>query len=106
MDNYTPPSLTTCELYKLTIRDQILYATPHSTTKPKLIEVLKGHFEIHDPFNINITKTLMNNYLEQHGGKIKLLYKYLNKLAIDTDKRQPWNPSPSIKTSQILDRYI
>lgn len=51
----------------------------HSTTNLKPCEIVTGHFENESPFNIDIEKQLVNNYIETHKNKCKLLYHKINK---------------------------
>lgn len=51
----------------------------HSVTKLKPNEILFGHLESNDPFNIDLNQKLLNNYIASHKEKMQLLYTNLNK---------------------------
>lgn len=53
-------------------------------SQQKPIEILNGHF---DPFNMDINKLLIINYLEQHRQRTKLLDEQLNKLSSETKQK-------------------
>lgn len=52
--------------------------TIHSTTNMKPYEIVTGHIGASSPFNIDIENQLINNYIENHKEKVKLLYQKLN----------------------------
>lgn len=59
----------------------------HSATKQRPIDVLNGHLDPADPFDIDINRTLVNNYTEQHREKTKAIYSELNQKAIELKER-------------------
>lgn len=79
----------------------------HSTTKQKPIEILNGHLDTQDPFDVDVNRMLLNNYTEQHREKTKLLYEQLNQKAIQRKEKiiqsrnqirdPPTNYEPSTK---------
>nr|CAH7757834.1 unnamed protein product [Callosobruchus chinensis] len=46
----------------------------HSVTKRKPIEIINGHLDARDPFDLDVDKELMNNYIAQHKSRTKLIY--------------------------------
>nr|CAH7755026.1 unnamed protein product [Callosobruchus chinensis] len=52
--------------------------TIHSVTKLKPYEIITGHLDTSSPFNIDVDRQIMNNYLSNHKEKLKLLYRNLN----------------------------
>lgn len=59
----------------------------HSTTKQKPIDVINGHLNTKDPFDININEQLMNNYIQEHRDFTSEIYRQLNEKLI-TDKEK------------------
>lgn len=55
----------------------------HSVTKQKPIDIINGHLNSKDPFNIDINQTLLNNYIQEHRDSTKEIYKKLNEHLID-----------------------
>ena len=66
------------------ISQKIVYAilaynhSIHSTTKLKPIDIIKGHITNENPFNVNIEETLLNDYINDHKQKTKILYAKIN----------------------------
>lgn len=52
--------------------------TIHSTTNLKPYEIINGHLENNSPFNLDLEKQMLSNYISEHKDKMKLLYKNLN----------------------------
>lgn len=50
----------------------------HSVTKLKPIDIINGHLSNNDPFNIEIDRILLNDYVNDHKEKSKLLYSKIN----------------------------
>src|ERR1700729_886523 len=44
----------------------------------KPIDVINGHVSSNDPFNLEIEKILLNDYVNEHKEKAKILYSKLN----------------------------
>lgn len=79
------PHLLNQELYKNEpIEIKVNYAllaynnTIHSVTKLKPFEITSGHLNLNSPFDIELNNQLINNYIENHKGKMKILYKNIN----------------------------
>jgi hypothetical protein len=106
----------------LNIKEQMPYAilgyntSIHSMTKMRPIDILNGHIDSQDPFDVDIKKTLINNYTQQHREKTKTIYKKLNEKLQETkekyiDKRntsrdipKTYKPSTKIYTRKTLKR--
>ena len=69
----------------LNILDQMPYAilgynhSIHSTTKQRPIDIINGHLDLNNPFDININSMLYTNYISQHKKITEEIYKNLNK---------------------------
>lgn len=69
---------------KIDILNQMPYAilgynnSIHSTTKQKPIDIINGHLNTKDPFDIDINQKLINNYIQEHRDTTKEIYKTLN----------------------------
>ena len=50
----------------------------HSVTKQKPIDVINGHLNSKDPFNLDLNEKLLNNYIHEHRELTKEIYKKLN----------------------------
>lgn len=67
------------------LKTKVLYAvlaynhTVHSAIRKRPIEVISGHFDPDDPFDIDCKKNLMNNYVQNHKHLTQLMYQELNK---------------------------
>lgn len=76
--------LNTQGFAKISVRMKMLYAilsynhSIHSSTQLKPIDVVNGHICNDDPFNLEIDKILVNDYINDHKEKTKLLYSKLN----------------------------
>lgn len=72
------------EQFQDSIENQTLYAilaynnTIHSATKQRPIDIVTGHLNLEDPFDIDCNISLMSNYVQNHKDKIKLLYQKIN----------------------------
>lgn len=68
----------------LNIKEQMPYAllgynnSIHSMTNMRPMDILTGHLDAQDPFDVDVRKTLINNYTQQHREKTKTIYKKLN----------------------------
>jgi transposase InsO family protein len=85
----------------------ILYAilaynsSVHSFTKCKPFDIIRGHFDPRDPFDVDLSKHLMQQYIQNHRDKMKLVYNKLNESSLETrtniiDKRNK-NREPEIE---------
>ena len=76
--------LNTRGFQKSPIISKMIYAilaynhTIHSSTKHKPIDVVNGHITPEDPFNLDINKILINDYINTHKEKTKILYSKIN----------------------------
>lgn len=76
--------LNTRGFLKTPIRMKITYAvlaynhSIHSVTKLKPIDVINGHISSDNPFDIDIDKILVNDYVNDHKEKTKLMYEKIN----------------------------
>lgn len=67
------------------VKEEMLYAllaynhSIHSVTKQKPIDILNGHIDPTDPFDIDVNRRLINNYTENHREKAKIMYSEINK---------------------------
>lgn len=50
----------------------------HSTTKQKPIDIMSGHIDTKDPFDIDANQVLLNNYMQQHKEKTQLMYQRIH----------------------------
>jgi len=50
----------------------------HSVTKLKPIDIINGHINNENPFNIEIDKILINDYINEHKERIKLMFSKIN----------------------------
>lgn len=57
--------------------------TIHSVTNLKPIDIINGHVSSDDPFDIDINKILITDYIESHREKSKILYSKLNEKLIN-----------------------
>ena len=77
---------------KMKIKNDILNQMPyailgynnsiHSVTKQKPIDVINGHLNSKDPFNLDLNEKLLNNYIHEHRELTKEIYKKLNEQLI------------------------
>ena len=106
----------------LNIKEQMPYAligynnSIHSTTNQKPMEILNGHLDSQDPLDIDISRTLINNYTQQHREKTKAIDKELNERIrgrkqqhiekINSKRQAPitYKPSTKIFTRKTLKR--
>ena len=56
-------------------------------TKLKPFEIVTGHLDPSSPFDIEIEKRLLNNYIENHKDKVKILYENINQKIIDNKEK-------------------
>lgn len=54
----------------------------HSATNFKPIDIINGHISADDPFDIDISKILISEYIQNHKEKSKVLYSKLNENLI------------------------
>lgn len=52
--------------------------TNNSVTKMKPLEIITGHLETNDPFNLKLNKDFMTDYILQHKKKLKLMYEQIH----------------------------
>lgn len=50
----------------------------HSATKFRPIDIINGHVSENNPFDIQLDQLLINDYVENHREKTKLLYSHIN----------------------------
>lgn len=73
------------------IKDKVNYAilaynnTNHSTTNLKPVEIINGHLDTNSPLDIELEKQIMQDYIQKHKEKTKLVYKNINN-KLQTDK--------------------
>lgn len=76
--------LNTRGFLKTPMNQKIIYAilaynnSIHTTTKLKPIDVINGHINNDNPFDVDIDKALINNYIEDHKERTKLMYSHIN----------------------------
>lgn len=81
------------ETNKIPLSDTIPYAilgynnSIHSVTKMKPLEVITGHLEVNDPFNVKLNKDFMTDYVLQHKKKLNLMYEKIHE-QIKTNKQK------------------
>lgn len=54
--------------------------TIHSATGRTPINIISGHLELDDPFDIDCHKILISNYCQNHKEKTKILYQEINRV--------------------------
>lgn len=85
--------LNTQGFLKTPIKMKMMYAilaynhSIHSTTKMKPIDVVNGHISDNDPFDIQIDQILLNDYVNEHKEKSKLLYSKINSDLIQNKEK-------------------
>lgn len=85
--------LNTRGFLKTPIRMKIIYAvlaynhTIHSVTRMKPIDVINGHITDDNPFNIDIDKILINDYVNDHKEKTRVMYAKLNQNLIENKEQ-------------------
>lgn len=52
--------------------------TVHSTTNLKPLEIISGHLENKDNFDLDLNNKIISNYIFNHKNKMKILYKAIN----------------------------
>lgn len=50
----------------------------HSTTKHKPIDIINGHLNTNDPFDIDLNQALTTNYIELHKEKVRIMYEQIH----------------------------
>lgn len=81
--------LNTQGFLKTPIKSKVIYSilaynhTIHSVTKLKPIDIINGHITENEPFNLDLDKILVNDYVEQHKQRSKVLYSKLNSDLLD-----------------------
>lgn len=75
------------------VKNKIIYAinaynhSIHSATKYKPTDIINGHTSSNDPFDLEIEKLLINDYVIEHKEKSKLLYSKINSDLIQRKER-------------------
>lgn len=59
----------------------------HSCTNFKPIDIISGHINNDDPFNIQLDQTLMSNYVSEHKDRVKILYSNINENLINKKEK-------------------
>src|ERR1700712_1993923 len=59
----------------------------HTVTKIKPIDIVNGHITDNDPFNIDIDKILLNDYVNDHKERSELLYSKINEALVENKTR-------------------
>lgn len=59
----------------------------HSTTNLKPIDVINGHISPNDPFDVKLDQIILNDYVNNHKEKSKLLYSKLNKKLMENKEK-------------------
>lgn len=54
----------------------------HSFTKCRPLDIITGHFDPRDPFDINLSSHVMQQYTQNHRDKMKLVYDMLNESSL------------------------
>lgn len=75
------------------IRTKVIYAvlaynnTIHSVTNMKPINIINGHVENTDPFNLDLDRQILTSYIHDHKERTKLMYRSINeKLQANKEK--------------------
>lgn len=77
----------------------------HSVTNLKPYESINSNLDSNSPFDILIENQLINNYVEQHTEKIKLLYKKLNGNIQKQKERIITNKNRNTEQFMLQDRF-
>ncbi|CAK1553068.1 unnamed protein product [Leptosia nina] len=56
----------------------------HSFTKCRPFDIITGHFDPRDPLDIDISKHLMQQYMQTHRDNMKLVYDAINESSLST----------------------
>lgn len=72
----TRPELSTNELMLYSVLGY--NNSIHSGTNKKPIEIINGHIDTRDPFDINLETSCLQNYVQKHKEITKILYSKLN----------------------------
>lgn len=54
----------------------------HSFTKCRPYDLINGHFDPRDPFCIDLTKHLLQQYSQQHRDQMKIAYDFINETSL------------------------
>lgn len=57
-------------------------STIHSFTKCRPIDIITGHFDPRDPFEVDLGNHLMQQYTQDHREKMKLVYDLINESSL------------------------
>lgn len=56
----------------------------HSFTKCKPYDIITGHFDPRDPFDIDLSKHLMQQYIQNHREQMQIVYDSINESSLST----------------------
>lgn len=59
----------------------------HSITKHKPIDIIYGHITSNDPFNIELDQILVNDYVNAHKERSKVLYSKINEELVNNKEK-------------------
>jgi hypothetical protein len=59
----------------------------HSVTKLTPLEIINGHINNNSPFEVDLESQIVNNYMEEHREKVKLLYSKINEISSRAKKK-------------------
>lgn len=54
----------------------------HSFTKCRPFDIITGHFDPRDPFDIDMSKHLMQQYMQNHRDSMKIIYNTINESSL------------------------
>ncbi|CAK1582403.1 unnamed protein product [Parnassius mnemosyne] len=54
----------------------------HSFTKCRPFDIITGHFDPRDPFDVDMTKHLTQQYVQNHKDQMKLVYETLGEISL------------------------
>lgn len=54
----------------------------HSFTKCRPYDLINGHFDPRDPFDINLTKHLLQQYMQHHRDQMRIAYELINETSL------------------------
>lgn len=86
--------LNTRGFLKTPISHKIVYAilaynnSLHSVTKLKPIDIINGHITENSPFNLDIDKILINDYVNDHKERSRLLYSKINENLVNEKEKR------------------
>ena len=55
----------------------------HSFTKCRPYDIITGHFDPRDPFDVDLTKHLLQQYIQNHRDQMKLVYEVINESTLE-----------------------